>query len=1520
MLIPALLTTALTACPQAPVQEQQLQTRALTTPKDMMLHGIIAGTTFQSNQGFTLQNGSSIHANTGLVLNSRNIVLNGGIVSSTNTANCSDNSGQGFCLNGKPKFVNPIVTVPKPDIAALKAKYTAVPVITIQGTLNLNSSSDITSRFDNKIVLVKGSVNLNAIAVIKNAVLIVEETLKSNKGITLENSRILTKGAEFNQSTVLNNSRIITNEDLSFNGKLESTGLSSVVSSKNLTTNQSVTSSTGELAVIANQNITTNQSSSGKLVVWAGGNITLNQSSSLEGSVVAGGKVTLNQGVTLTKVLQHGNGDVLGGGGVQLTRGPKYTGQVTKNQPFTTPDGLVMRAENPEQFGDIPAQAFGQRVLPEDIKYPKLGANVNFFRSEGWTDIVALYALGTVNVSSRDYIYELPLPAGLTINDIGVLGVSSVRGVTGQNFPPNLTREQSLIWDRIRSIKLNARGKIEFYMADGSPEGAFAIYRRRTPTRQNVVPQNNPVLRLQQAAFEVVCNIDNACNTTSMTRINMALDAAYTNLQAVMGIAPRFVQAFFSVDQSVSQENGRSFFCFEYEQNPITGEYFHTTDPPTPTGSWAYYFRDRQEIHYCGSATGTLSTWTSVEEINRGTRHEMFHAIQESLLNTAGSNLDNIPQGMENWIIEGTAVAAENSTATQMQLSPDFSRRLINVPLQYEETGSYSYQAQDFWVFTGKWLGTGLPYLKNIFKTGLKKPINDVNTGLIAAGFPNGLARAYYLWAKNQGFEKNNSNYGMFPFPCYASVSTLGNYGNFVTDINVTDQQNEQRSNPYKVEPLESRAVSVKFVNPQNKRRIYKLQVISSASGSGNFYDTWYSASPRKIPCNNNPGDILVTNVKNNTFYTAIVSSTKLLNRLDTEVVPPDDFFVKVTSITPAISVPSSITLSGNVGDTLTDTIKIANVGEVNSTLKYKSYFASVNEAVTPPPFEGSPLEVFNPSADSSPLAGATPLAGAVARVQNAPTILPYPEEGTLTPVGGNFLSPLTSSPDDKKLVVTDNEPTPSDTILVSFKCPEEAGTYEAKINVVYKTGATDDNGVEILENAVVNVEVTCIPKPKPKPKADLKLLEPEASSATALVGQTASNNLRISNTGEANSTLEWRIPALTKSPMSNPNSTPNIEPRASGGGSGSLPSGQVADVPVSFNCEETGIFVVYVNIIVKEYNLADELEEKLIVIALTFRCIGEPKILVTPNPLSLATTVNSSQILPLVIENTGTTRLTIFSATVTQGASWLSIEAVPNSLAAKESAAVNVTGTCGAVNEKLEGSIRFLSDATNSPTLIVGVSLDCVGVSVSGTSGVVYGPNQNWENIAPEGKFKLSNNSALFGLDYVLQLRAGSHPNVFLSAGAATGRLGAGVSKDIELTGVCPVASFDTAASAVIDVSQVGGGYLTSVNVTLYCYHKSVAAEYGLTDKCGAGSCFSGSARVKGPHPDYTHLIYGNYPGKLIGYGGQYLSLADASQQARDFIAANLVVPVLPEYEVCTADGAYCLIETWRSFRSRLP
>ncbi len=1024
MFTAALLASALTACPQAPaIQEQQVSTQALTTPRDIMLHGIIAGLTFQSNQGFTLQNNSSVHANTGLILNSRNIVLNGGVVSSTNAASCADNSGMGFCLNGKPKFISAIVTVPKPDITALKTKYTAIPTSTIQGSLTLNSSSDITNRFDNKIVLVKGSLNLNTIATIKNATLIVQETINSNKGLTLENTRIIAKGAGFNQTTVLNNSRIITDEDLTLNGKLESTGLSSLITAKNLTSNNNgMQSLSGELAVIAGQNMTLNQSSSGKMALWATSNITINQSSNLEGSVVAGGKVTLNQSTTIAKVSSHLNSDVLGGG--QLPFGTRAVGILSPNSSFSTPWGVNIVA--PQNSIEKPVEVYVESIDPAKLE---LALPAEF-------EAIGPYLkIGTTSekvVSITDVLlnFDFPIPASFVSDKTLRVAAFVPTYLTSSHFDKSVwtTRREDLVAGYIsRATTLLA-----------NPNGIFVLVRRK---QTSIATLNR--LSLQQVenfqGIPIYLNENDivfGCNTTGLD-CPEAVSNTYQNI-----LIRKLKNIIFDFEMTIKPILRANHELVFYGSEQCTGD------------TLAYYNADDGQVVICVNTSWTITANLNIDDV---IKHELTHAVQRRWVEP-----DNVLRPKRAWIMEGTAVAAEKSSRTSMQRTTDRSLHQVDILLNASSRETdQAYRAQDFWVFAGNWLGVGLPYLKNVFKTGLTQPINNANTGLIAAGFPNGLERAYYYWAKNQAFEKN-PQYGMFNAPCTIEINNtiIDDYASRKADIDVST--NFGVANLWKDEPiysLQTRAATIRFLNPNKKRRIYKLQVITDSAA---LKDTWYQSPPLRNKCNNNPGDAFVTNVKDGMEYTAVVSSTQQWNRLDTSAVPPDKFTIRVTSVTPAISVPSSISLSGTVGQTTnTEILSIKNTGDVDSTLEFKRYYVTENI------IDSSLLNPNNPLGNAN---AGNNNASAALRLQNV-IVPPTPESRLIR----DYRFTIPTSEDS--LTVTqankDSNNYPSNNTSVQYFC-SNSGNFTRYINIVYSTGATDDNGVAILESTSVAVNVQC--------------------------------------------------------------------------------------------------------------------------------------------------------------------------------------------------------------------------------------------------------------------------------------------------------------------------------------------------------------------------------------------------------------------------------------------------------------
>lgn len=597
-MLTALTAAVLSSCglfqPPAPTSTPEVTALSVSMGvADQLVRGITAGGTINVSSPLTLTAGASFHANAGYMLN-QSVSLNGSSLTSTSTANtCTDNTRSGWCVAGKPKNQVVPLSITAPNIAEIRTKNTPSSYAkTLNSSVNINSSNDwITFKAIAITILVKGSLTINQAVTLENTVIVSTETVTFNQGVILRNSSIIAKTVNLNGTSNITNSRIISNEDLQINGALSSAGSSTVVTDKTLQVNQNLTASSGatdQLALLSGTNLVMNSStsSSGNALLWAGGNITLNRNLNLNGGVLAKGNIVLNQGLSLAKAAII-NTDL--SSGVVLTRGPRYTGVVTKTQPFTTPDGLVMRAGRyPDEFGDKTVQVFGQRILPEDLISVKLGGNV--FDYQGWTDLRALYALGAVNESSDDFTYELPMPEGMTIAEVVILAVSDTRSIV----PSPIYPERRFYWKQIVSVKQNTQGKIEFSLSDSYAPRTFAIY--RIPTQRNVIPQNGGVLQMQQQQandFAVTCRINGFCDATSVTRINSALNSAYDNLQTEMGIAPRFVQAFFSVDQV----NGRSDDCFERQWNRQLGQYEFTANPPTPNATWAYYDGETREIH-----------------------------------------------------------------------------------------------------------------------------------------------------------------------------------------------------------------------------------------------------------------------------------------------------------------------------------------------------------------------------------------------------------------------------------------------------------------------------------------------------------------------------------------------------------------------------------------------------------------------------------------------------------------------------------------------------------------------------------------------------------------------------------------------------------------------------------------------------------------------------------------------------------------------------------------------------------
>jgi hypothetical protein len=131
-----------------------------------------------------------------------------------------------------------------------------------------------------------------------------------------------------------------------------------------------------------------------------------------------------------------------------------------------------------------------------------------------------------------------------------------------------------------------------------------------------------------------------------------------------------------------------------------------------------------------GDATGAVAT----------ARHEYFHATQYAYSGVRSRSNDL-------WVIEGTAVASENSLATMARANRPW--RPVDVPLTDSgDDGLVQYRAQDFFVFAGRELGLGLGYLRSVFERGART--TDVDAGLRDLGFVGGLPEMYRRWASDQ--------------------------------------------------------------------------------------------------------------------------------------------------------------------------------------------------------------------------------------------------------------------------------------------------------------------------------------------------------------------------------------------------------------------------------------------------------------------------------------------------------------------------------------------------------------------------------------------------------------------------------------------------------------------------------------------------------------------------------------------------------------------------------------------------
>jgi hypothetical protein len=158
------------------ITELESQVLSEIKPSDIFTYGIVSGDVLTLNGNFELGSvgnsaaSSSMHANKGYTLNG-NIKLGSGTISAATSSSlpagtqiiCVDNARLNACKNGKPSVSIPMVAVPKPDIAALKADYLPQSYTsTLQGNQTFTSSGDASAKLPvGTTVLVKGNLTIN---------------------------------------------------------------------------------------------------------------------------------------------------------------------------------------------------------------------------------------------------------------------------------------------------------------------------------------------------------------------------------------------------------------------------------------------------------------------------------------------------------------------------------------------------------------------------------------------------------------------------------------------------------------------------------------------------------------------------------------------------------------------------------------------------------------------------------------------------------------------------------------------------------------------------------------------------------------------------------------------------------------------------------------------------------------------------------------------------------------------------------------------------------------------------------------------------------------------------------------------------------------------------------------------------------------------------------------------------------------------------------------------------------------
>jgi len=268
------------------------------------------------------------------------------------------------------------------------------------------------------------------------------------------------------------------------------------------------------------------------------------------------------------------------------------------------------------------------------------------------------------------------------------------------------------------------------------------------------------VATLQSEPFTASCrnfnnplinNLGIGCSPADEADLEAVMTVDYLDLVAGLGFrGPNLPRSFDLAQTAINLVEGEIdvvFGPYEVQLRPYRSVAQDADTWPCgirPDGSGnggGYSFGLTTSLFVCIDDDGLYDPFGSPKPAVATARHELFHAIQ-----FAYPNVGDGSRGRDLWIIEGTAVASEFSSAT-MQRSTSFNPRVVEVGLTVAADLAH-YRAQDFFVFAGQSLGLGLDYLQAVFARGART--RDVDAALTSLGVTGGLSETYWRWARYQ--------------------------------------------------------------------------------------------------------------------------------------------------------------------------------------------------------------------------------------------------------------------------------------------------------------------------------------------------------------------------------------------------------------------------------------------------------------------------------------------------------------------------------------------------------------------------------------------------------------------------------------------------------------------------------------------------------------------------------------------------------------------------------------------------